>query len=467
MARSALSSLAILGLALLTGACVPSRDRDGADDGDGGGSGGTTGGNGSGVAAPFFLPTGEPDNTAAPSVEVDAEGGIHAVYPVFAGGGAYYAYCASDCAGPEDVSVVALATDGSVDDAMIALDVAGRPQLLLSTFHHVYYAVPSGDFRDAASWQVADIVDHDGKLTVTGEALALDPQGRPRFLMHTPVAYLGVGQKPPETWFASCDDGCLDPNAWTGTKIADEIWQANHLRYDATGVAHLAASVRAVQPNGSIVDLGAYARCDGDCADGASWQGTGLLPAFANELDAVAIRPAISLALGEGGVPRIALLAADELDRNVVYLSCDSGCTSGDAWSYKVLVDAHELGAGIDLALDAAGSPRLVFTQSYTIGLAHCEGTACEAEGVGWTIDKVEGGGDMEPDATFLWGSCNVGAWFLHSPSIALDAQGRPRVGYQARDISAGGGDPHDPNDPGCPAGTDMSWARIALMAAR
>ena len=37
------------------------------------------------------------------------------------------------------------------------------------------------------------------------KALALDPNGHPRFLMHTYRAYLGIGQKPPKTFYAACD----------------------------------------------------------------------------------------------------------------------------------------------------------------------------------------------------------------------------------------------------------------------
>jgi hypothetical protein len=101
--------------ALLLCAATPACD----DDRDGGGSGGA------GADDAFFLPTGEPDNTSAPTVEIDAAGGIHAVYPAYAGGSAYYAYCAAGCSGSDDVAVVRLPTDGTVANAMLALDGAG------------------------------------------------------------------------------------------------------------------------------------------------------------------------------------------------------------------------------------------------------------------------------------------------------------------------------------------------------
>jgi hypothetical protein len=70
----------------------------------------------------------------------------------------------------------------------------------------------------------------------------------------------------------------------------------------------------------------------------------------------------------------------------------------------------------------------------------------------------------MAPDRIFPYPNCNVGAWFLHSPSLALTRDGRPRVGYQARDISGGWSNP-DPTRPGCVAGTDMTFSRLAVMS--
>jgi hypothetical protein len=78
-------------------------------------------------------------------------------------------------------------------------------------------------------------------------------------------------------------------------------------------------------------------------------------------------------------------------------------------------------------------------------------------------LTKVELSGDIPPDEIFLWENCTIGAWFLHSPSLALTKDGKPRVGYQARDISGGVTQP-DPTKPRCTAGTDMTWSRLSLM---
>lgn len=428
------------------------------DGGDGDGDGGAT------TATPFFLPTVDPDNTSAPTIELDADGGIHAVYPAYAGGGAYYAYCPASCAGPDQVSVVALPTDGTTANAMLALDAEGQPRVLLSAYQYLYYAAPQGDFRDPAAWKIAQVLDHESDREVTGEAFALDANGRPTFLMHTYIAYLGIGQKTPETHFVTCDGDCFDPAGWGQHKVADQIWEATQLKYDAKGVAHVATVAHVVDEQGSTTKMGAYLACSADCTNEASWVGTGLLPAFENELEAVSVKPAIALALTSDDRPRVAMLAAGEVSRQLVYFACEQGCTAGDAWAGSILNDSEVLGAGIDMALDGAGHPRIAYTFDYNIGVGHCEADDCTAPDAGWDLAKVEMGSEMDPDEIFLYPNCNVGAWFLHSPSIALDAQGRARVGYQARDISGGWSNP-DPSQPDCVAGTDMTWSRLAFVS--
>ncbi|HEY3496797.1 MAG TPA: hypothetical protein VGK73_18995, partial [Polyangiaceae bacterium] len=155
-------------------------------------------------SARLFLRTPEPDNTSAPSVELDRAGNVHAVFPAYAGGGAYYTFCASggECDEAGDFEVVQFDTEGTVGNAMLALSADGKPRVLLSSYLSVYWGACDQACGERASWRFAKILDHGGDRAVSGEALALDPQGRPRFLIHTYRALFGIGQKPPETLLA-------------------------------------------------------------------------------------------------------------------------------------------------------------------------------------------------------------------------------------------------------------------------
>jgi hypothetical protein len=176
------------------------------------------------------------------------------------------------------------------------------------------------------------------------------------------------------------------------------------------------------------------------------------------------MHPTISLALTKSGAPRIALLTKSAAEKKqMIYYECNQSCRQGNSWSGTILTEHSALGSGLDLALDGNDHPRLVYTFNYNILLRICDDASCTAEQAVWDDALVESSTSIPADHIFLWDNCTVGAWFLHDPSIALTRKGAPRVGYQSRDISGGFSRP-DPTKPGCTAGTDMTWSRLALL---
>ena len=448
-------------LALSLAACSSSSSGNGTSSGGAAGQPGPGNESGAAEGSKFFLPTGaNVDNTSAPTLEVDAQGNTHAIYPAYAGGGAYYAFCGAGCNGPKTTKVVRFDTDGTVANAMIALDGSGHPRVLLSSFSKVYFASCEDACGEQGSWKVGAILEHGGDREVSGEALALDPKGHPRFLFHTYRAYLGIGQKTPETLYATCDADCTSAAAWKTAVVGTDIWEGTHLRFDSKGAAHAAT----VLPVGDDKKpMAAYMECTADCGKEDSWKGIGLGEVFTSEYEAVGIKPTVSLALTKAGAPRIAFIGKkDDGKKAVIYQGCDTDC-SADHWKGTMLTDSDKISAGVDLALDANDFPRIVFALNYNIGLSSCQDAHCENGETKWEVLKVESGDELPADQIFLETNCTVGAWFFHSPSIALTADGHPRVGYQARDISGGVTKP-EPNKPGCTAGTDMTWSRVAFL---
>jgi len=412
-------------------------------------------------ARPFFLPTPEPRNTQFPRIEIDANGGLHAAYPAHAGSGAFYAYCPNNCVDPSAMKVVELPTDAVPNTAMLALTPDGRPRVLIPTYLHVYYAECDRNCSDESNWTTSMIVDHQSQQEVTGDAFAVDSQGRPRFIMHTYVAYLGVGQKPPFTYYAQCDRNCSAPANWQIDAIQDQIWQYSTLRFDAQDRAHLGTI--AIFPTSSVKQV-AYVRCDANCESSTSWSGIQLAPAF--ELSTAEIRPSVSLALTKAGAPRVVALVMPEPGaRSLVYFECEGACDQ-DNWSYAVMSTAWELGSGVDIAVDAEDKPRFVFTLKHNIGLYHCDATRCTDESAPWDLAKVEFSSDLTPDTIILWPNCVADAWFLHDPTLALTADGSARVGYMASDVSGGWNNMPDPTMTPCLIGKDMTFARMASLPA-
>jgi hypothetical protein len=415
----------------------------------------------------FFLPTKEPENTSAPTLEVDAAGNVHSVYPAYAGGDAFYSFCASDgsCTGSESAKVVHFQVDGSVSNTMLALTKEGKPRVLFATYMQVYWGECDSNCGERSSWKFASILNHQSKRQVTGEALALDAQGRPRFLMHTYRALFGIGQQAPEEIYAQCDASCASADSWRYDVVATEIWDGSQLRFDAQGRAHVATTVVPFEGNAPKDPVTAYLRCDAaDCGAADSFRGIGFVPPYESRVDAVTMLPAVSLALTRTGEPRVALIGKSETGKKqLIYFACSGDCKTLDGWKGTELTSHDAIGSGLDLALDANDHPRLAYTFNYNILYRFCDEADCATHEAKWDDGLVEASSNIPADNIFLWDNCTVGAWFLHDPSIALTSQGALRVGYQARDLSGGFTRP-DPTKPGCVAGLDMTFARMAIM---
>jgi hypothetical protein len=434
--------------------------------GGGGGPGGTGGTGGQTAAGQFFLPTGAPRNTANPRIEADAAGNLHMVYPAYSQGDAYYAWCPADCKTADQVKVVQLKTSGTVDNAMIAVGRDGKPQLLLSTYQRLYYATCTGaDCTQQASWTVTPILEHGGTREVTGEALALTADGKPRFLMHSFRSF-GVGAPTPGTFYVQCDGDCHNASSWKVSQISTKVWQEVTLRLNAEGQPRLMKSELGVTNNGDY--MASYAQCDGDCTEAGGWQVADLYKAFYSAYEAVRMYPATSLALTSKGTPRVLILSQDNDARGLLYAECDAGCTSDANWQAQFLVnpgpDGEKLRAGLDLALDGQDRPRIVYTASWNILLGVCDADCTNAQKPGWSLGKVEFSGEMKPDTVIPYSNCTVSSWFLHSPSLALGKDGLPRVAYRAQDVSGGGKKP-DPGTTPCSAGTDMTFSRFTQLS--
>lgn len=412
-----------------------------------------------GDGAAFFLPTDTPTNTAAPRLEVDAKGGTHVLYPAFALGAAFYGYCAAGCRGPDDVESVRLETEGSVTNAALTLDAAGRPRALLATFTSVYYASCDARCTDGANWTTTKIIDHGSDYEVTGEALALEG-GKPRFLMHAYRKFLGAFQKP-ETFYVTCDADCHDPSGWTPHRISDQLWEGSTLRYDAEGTAHVATVVQVVEEgSGLMTRVGGYFECAAGCDVQKNWKGIGIDYAYERQTAYPAIQASASLALTESGAPRVIVLGKeDDGSARISYHECDHDCLEPENWAPFMRLTDPNFGAGVDLALNADDHPRIAFTSGFNIVLAECSEERCTDDDAQWSFSTVESASSMKRDEIILWPNCTVSSWLLHSPSIAIGAAGQPLVGYQARDVSGGTSTP-DPTKPRCTAGTDMSLTR-------
>lgn len=408
----------------------------------------------------FFLPTPNSTNTVAPRVLVDKNGSVHAAYPAYAGGRAFYAYCRSDCARPASFQVVELDVGDSIANVALALTSEGKPRLVLSEFDKVYYATCDAQCGTRGAWSVTPVFDHDNSMEVTGQALALDSSGRPRFLMHTYVALLGIGQKEPKTMLASCDANCNTSENWRFDVVSQDIWQYPDMRVDAQGRTHVAAAQVVFQDNVPTDKLATHFLCDANCSAASAWQSVPLAILFEDTV----VKPSLSLSLTPAGGARVALVIEDNDastpdGRYLAYAECDGDCELED-WRAVLISQNRAIRSGVSLALDG-GKPRVAFTLDYNIGIYQCDANCTDSD---WQLTEVEFARNLPADDIFLFPGCSAGAWFLDSPSLTIAADHSLRVGYRAYDVSGATQPPLDPTKPRCKTGLDFTWARLATL---
>lgn len=363
---------------------------------------------------------------------------------------------------PGQGSIVKLPTQGTVDSAMLALDSGGKPHVLLSTYQRVYYAACTGDCRQEHAWTVSVVLEYNGDYEVSGEAFALDPQGRPRFLMHPYRSLSPIGKPDPAAYLVACDGNCQGAASWTRHQVSSQLWQESSLRYSSNGAAHLATTVT-IDGAG---DATAYLTCSANCTTEDSWNGAALYNSFSDSYVSQ-IFPVVSLALTHNGHPGMLAQGSDDAGgRNLIYFECDANCTDGANWFLNALIagDAgDDLGPGLDLALDGAGHPRFVYTADYNILITSCDRNCGQGEEDTWSLEPVELSANIPADGVIPYHNCTVSAWFLREPSLAIGADGLPRVAYRAEDISGSYG-PVDPGYPPCNTGADMTLTRFAQL---
>lgn len=381
--------------------------------------------------------------TYGASVAVDGQGGIHAVYAIYTGTDqgrqpAIYAYCPAYPAMRTNWTFIRLGE--AVQDARLALDPAGRPRLILfgprpdpnTTFRVQYqYASCDAGWTNAANWTLTTVVTPI-EATATREYdnnryFAISPQGEAAFV-YTDTSNNGH----PGTFYMSCTAGHTNAANWIETTLTtDFIFDKPSLAFAPDGRPRLAFGL-SYQDSLYL----AYAQCDGASTNPASWSMTLL-----SEIHGSAM---YSLQADTNGHPRLALssgsyAAAPFADHQLYYLWCNEGATvSATNWSFNN-VGLFLTSGAVDLALDTLGRPRISHLTAEGLGVAWCNTGAASANAV-WQRRVVESNASLAGDYEVLpIVPCSSSSWINgQRSSLALDAAGNPRFGYDAQHLWTG-----------------------------
>jgi hypothetical protein len=175
-----------------------------------------------------------------------------------------------------------------------------------------------------------------------------------------------------------------------------------------------------------------YAQCDQNCTNGANWSGTGLVQIHGSAK--------FNLAVDSNGRPRLGFFSGSYAydpftSQNLFYLWCNSACGTSSSWFFTDTGMSSGSGDGVDLRMDGQGRPRMSFeTSGQGLGYAWCN-TACESDGAVWQSQEVETQASLSNNYEVLpIHRCTISTWFNgQRSSLALDANGNPRIAYDAQ----------------------------------
>jgi len=397
------------------------------------------------------------DQTNSMSVGADGAGGMHAAFAnsytdTNGNFNAYYDYCApgQDCAVAANWARVNLLTVASADTIMdatqLAVDAQGHPRVLIVTsdsggafMYHYYYDACDSGCTNLANWHIAEVADGTSCcLTFIFDGnkhfFALDPQGRPRFIVDNGVNYE----------YHSCNSACIGAGSWitltlNGTSSTDGS-NTPALAFNSTGQPRMLAPVQ----DGSFQTNLNYWECDtSDCSTNAnSWATVPLVSPISGLAAAYS-----SLRITQTGQPRFAYYGVPTgTAETLYYYWCHSACTSGGNWHFSDvgLVPAASFetsGQEPDLALDSQDHPRLSFqTLDHTLGnglgYAWCD-LNCESGLATWQSLLADSNDQLNADwnRVSALGCTNRGWIGAHRSALALDTAGNPRIGYDAEHV--------------------------------
>lgn len=384
---------------------------------------------------------------------VDSQGGIHLSFYTSderhrdepRNQPAYYTYCPGPteaCAHPENWSAL-VAMDDSVNEVQIVVTKANQPRMLVRRngsrgYDYDFWACDE-DCTNANNWFGLRVTEAMGvelfNADMPQHSFALDSQDRPRFVYGN-----GWGNgRPTAMYYARCDAAdCTEPGSWDESLMFGPI-EGRTITTDYATLLFDGDKPRVItRLNLSGLPVGVYYHaCDAGCDNPHSWTETPLaFPAdkmWANW----------DLALDAAGRPRVALYEPPSIDITVggrlFYAWCDADdCAPTTAWNMTHIASGE--GKNVDLAIDAQGRTHMVYDAGQRGVLAHlwCDGGCTEASQ--WQRRILETSDDLlaefPPAIPFTCNQETAFAWLDAVPMVTFDAQGKLVVAYDTKHVA-------------------------------
>jgi hypothetical protein len=251
-------------------------------------------------------------------------------------------------------------------------------------------------------------------------------------------------------YYVFCDAAdCTDPSGWQATLL--ETAQNKTISADYAALAFDGDQPRFVTrvTVSGLPERLAYFACNQACDDPASWASTTLQHPEGRQW------ANWDLALDAAGTPRIALYESPDPDifvgGKLFYGWCEAGCAEPDA-TFQIVQVASGEGLNVDLAIDAQGRTHMVYDAGQRGALAEmwCDAN-CASAGI-WqrrileTSDQLMQ--DFAPASPFTCDQLQR-AWLDAIPSVSFSPAGQLVVAYDIKNVATCYySDPTDPTKP-------------------
>lgn len=402
------------------------------------------------------------------AVAVDADGGVHLAFyfsderhqenPL--GQPAFYTYCPGtvDCADPANFSALVQFSSTQVNEVQVVATPDGRPRLLVrrngSRGNDFHYWSCDQDCTGATDWTGLYVTEAAGvelyNTDLPQHSFALDGQGRPRFVYSNSW---GNG-RPDGIYYTFCDAAdCTEPGSWQETTISFPV-EFKTVTSDYATLVFDGDKPRVLtryNESGLPVRMEYYA-CDQNCGTRSGWARTIITHPEGKQW------AGWDLALDAAGQPRIALYEAAPIDIRVggklYYGWCEAGCADVNA-TFRIVQVAEGEGKNADLTIDEQGRTYLVYDagQRGVLGAQACDGN-CTNPG-SWrrailqTTEQLQQEFAPASPLNCAQNEEEGRAWLDAVPTTAFDRQGRLVVAYDVKNVAiCYYTDPAHPNDP-------------------
>lgn len=409
---------------------------------DAGGEGADAAGADAASLAAFqrFWPT-TATNTENASVAIDKNGGVHMAFTSYTSynGGypIFYGYCAANCGVKTSWTITTVGNAGMYGGfVLLEVDPSNRPRMVLYQQVNLLddgqyqYAQCNSGCTAASGWTIVSLQVVAAGPDAT-RYFTLDAQGRPRFLYNDTDSV----NDHRGTYYAYCDSGCTSKANWHETEISE-----SYLLYDFSLAFTSSGGVRMAYRNAAgYPDTLNYVECGSTCTDANNWNEVPLV----NPLGSGG---SFALDLDTQGRPRIAYytgyISSTSADNDLLwYAWCNSSCLQAGSWTHRSAGLPKGYGEYVDFVVDAQNklhfaylvddTTNSIYGMGYTVCTANCTGSTAPT----WSDQMVETGDDLNAsDPVAVQSGCSISAWLDvgEEPSLAVDALGQPRVGYNA-----------------------------------